>query len=367
MDILQIHERLIKLLEASATPKTHHIVEFIRLQALPIVDEYRKLLKTPKRISFFACGDNGDEACDNSIDAGHELLRLRFLQMLNRNQPVLLQHGNGEMLELLGWSAAQLASIAQATGKMSILSPDDGAVTTLGMRSRVESPTAMQCMRCGASQFAVDGNIYTCSSCGLFVDLICTRSTLKDADRVNMGPKYVYDRRANFRECLAQVQAKNHTVPQAVLNAVEALVAAHGLVDKGNSPFARHQRVTKDHISMFLRDLGYTKHYDDLAYIHYAITRQQPLDLSSLEAKLLEDFDAVLRVHERLQRAQPAPTRRKASLNVQAILHQLLVRHGFVVPSSDLILFERRGAIVQDDTMAAIFAELGWTWNAWKK
>ena len=44
---------------------------------------------------------------------------------------------------------------------------------------------------------------------------------------------------------------------------------------------------------MFIKLLGYTKHYENVNLIHYNITGVKPDDISYLQDKLLIDFDKI--------------------------------------------------------------------------
>ena len=69
----------------------------------------------------------------------------------------------------------------------------------------------------------------------------------------------------------------------------------HGLIKyKVIDKNIRFKKITRKHIFIFLKELGYSKHYEDIILIHYNITGKKPDNISYLEPKLLEDFDLLV-------------------------------------------------------------------------
>ena len=82
----------------------------------------------------------------------------------------------------------------------------------------------------------------------------------------------------------------------------------------GNSKTPKKQRfnnITKDHIHLFLKELEYTKHYENVNLIHYNITDKKPDDISHLEDKLLHDFDLLTDLYDKKFKNKPGFERKK--------------------------------------------------------
>ncbi len=50
----------------------------------------------------------------------------------------------------------------------------------------------------------------------------------------------------------------------------------------------------------FLKELGYTKHYEDTILIHYTLTGKRPDNIEHLEEKLMADFDKLTEQYDLL-------------------------------------------------------------------
>ncbi len=51
---------------------------------------------------------------------------------------------------------------------------------------------------------------------------------------------------------------------------------------------------------VFLKELGYTKHYEDTILIHYTLTGKRPDNIEHLEEKLMADFDKLTEQYDLL-------------------------------------------------------------------
>ena len=52
----------------------------------------------------------------------------------------------------------------------------------------------------------IDNSIYICILCGSQQEILLHTSSYKDIDRINIFSKYVYDRKVHFRDCINQYQ-----------------------------------------------------------------------------------------------------------------------------------------------------------------
>ena len=89
----------------------------------------------------------------------------------------------------------------------------------------------------------------------------------------------MYDRKIHFRDCINQYQGKqNSTVLQIVYDGLEEQFDKHHLLvgDKNSPKEIRFSNITKEHVSIFLKELDHTKHYENTNLIHY--TKMIPIN-----------------------------------------------------------------------------------------
>ena len=211
----------------------------------------------------------------------------------------------------------------------------------------------------------LDNDIYVCLEC--FAQQIVSRhrsSSYNDIDRVNISSKYMYDRKVHFRDCINQYQGKqNSTVPQEVYDNLEKEFIRHHLMPENHEILPREEmfkNIKKEHILMFLRELEYTKHYENLHLIHYNFTGIKPDDISHLEDALLDDFDALTELYDKHFRHNS----RKNFINTQYVLYQLLTRHKHPCKMRDFTILKTidRKAF-HDDVARVLFNKLGWNFQ----
>jgi hypothetical protein len=211
----------------------------------------------------------------------------------------------------------------------------------------------------------VDTNLYICNKC--FAQQVINKDVLTsfgDVERVNISTKYVYDRRIHFRDCINQYQGKqNCTIPQKVYDDLEEQFTLHHLLvgDKNTPKEVRFSNITKTHIMMFLNDLGYSKHYENIHLIHYVFTGTKPDDISHLEDRLMNDFDLLTQTYDRMFKH----LKRKNFINTQFILYQLLhkYKHPCKIEKS-MILTTNDRRVFHEELCSSLFHELGFEYNS---
>ena len=209
----------------------------------------------------------------------------------------------------------------------------------------------------------LDGNIYVCNNCSAQQVIMKNVSSYRDIDRVNISSKYLYDRKIHFRDCINQYQGKqNSTIPQKVYDDLEKQFELHHLLngDKDTSKNVRFKNITKEHISLFLKELDYTKHYENINLIHYNLTGIKPDDIGYLEDKLLEDFDILTDLYDKNFKHID----RKNFINTQYVLYQLLLRHKHPCTKEDFSILKTvdRKAF-HDEVMKNLFEICGWNFS----
>jgi hypothetical protein len=224
----------------------------------------------------------------------------------------------------------------ELTGDDTILSTTD---LELGMPSGKASRERNICANCKSTEFAflAECNLFICENCGKQDDRVFKTVSFKDISRVNMTNKYTYERRIHFKDCINQYQGKqNATVDPKVYRDLEEQFERHELLngDASSPKKQRFERITKDHIMMFLKETGHTKHYEDIVLIYRTMTGKKVDDISHLEGQLMEDFDKISELYDKKYKME-RKIDRKSFINTQYILFQLLRRHKYPCKRED--------------------------------
>jgi hypothetical protein len=221
----------------------------------------------------------------------------------------------------------------------------------------------IKCEICDTDIFEVDGNIYTCVNCGVQIDMVSTISCFKDIDRINISNKYTYDRKTHFKECLNQYQSKpNQVVPPELFEDLYEQIRAHDLVSVNEKN--KYSKVSKEHVKMFMKELGYTKYYEEIKYIHHKITGKKNENISHLEDKLLEDFNIITEMYDKIYK-NDSGTKRKNFINIHCVLYQLLKRYKYPCKKEDFnVLKTLDRKAIHEDIISNIFYELGWNYSS---
>jgi hypothetical protein len=210
-----------------------------------------------------------------------------------------------------------------------------------------------------------EDDVWTCCHCSSVQIILKNLSSYRDTDRINITSKYLYDRRIHFRECLAQYQAKqNSTIPSVVYESLEKEFELHHLLvgTKETSKEKRFKAITKEHVLLFLKELGYSEHYENVHLIHYHLTGKKPNDISHLENKLLQDFDMLIDLYDRTVKHT---IDRKSFINSQNVLYQLLLKHKYTkLKKEDFNLLRTNDRQnVHDSICKYLFENLGWNFE----
>ena len=199
------------------------------------------------------------------------------------------------------------------------------------------------------------------TECGGETELVASSSSYKDVERVNVGSKYTYDKRTHFRDCMNQFQGKqNSTIPQKVYDALETQFDLHGLLIKSDKKQMKFSRIKKEHVLLFLKETGFSKHYEDAVLIHFNLTGTKPPDIGDLETLILNDFDKLVDTYEKIFKGDKK-IQRKNFINNQYVLYQLLRRHKYACDVSEFNILktvERKS--YHDDICRQLFQVLGW-------
>lgn len=225
-----------------------------------------------------------------------------------------------------------------------------------------------KCTNCkSCDQFIItDQNFEICEECGKQDEQAFNSTSFKDISRVNLSNKYTYERRVHFKDCINQYQGKqNATIDDRVYSDLEEQFHLHGLLkgDKNTSKKMRFENITKEHIALFLKETGHTKHYEDIVLIYHKMTGKKVDDISHIENQLMEDFDKISNLYDKTFKFT-GKIERKSFINTQYVLFQLLRHHRYPCKKEDfnmLKTLDRKS--FHDDIIREIFQQLNFNFT----
>jgi hypothetical protein len=220
-----------------------------------------------------------------------------------------------------------------------------------------------KCDNCNSVNFYNSDNTYfVCNTCYKQIEYTTDMLSYTDYGRINITSKYMYDRRIHFKECINQYQGiENCMIPQKLYTELEREFEKHGLLyGVSTTPKeTRFSKITKEHIHIFLKELGYSKYYENITLIHYTLTGKKPDNISHIVDKLFADFDMFIEAYDNVVKDV---IDRKSFINIQYVLLQLLHRHHHPCKLEDfnmLKTIERQ--TFHDQVTSDVFNHLGWT------
>jgi hypothetical protein len=283
---------------------------FYVANTLPLLEKYRKKLNEPVKVSFVGKIENNNSEKESIIN---EYLEISDKYMNIKNKRNVNDKNNDNKIE---------------------------------------------CNNCSnKNNFDIyDGTIYICKECFSQQNILSHNSSYNDIDRVNISTKYMYDRRIHFRDCIKQYQGKqNSTIPQKIYDDLKQEFISHHLLDN-DAPNIYH-KITKNQILLFLKELGYANHYENVHLIHYNFTKIKPDDISHLEDQLMDDFDALTALYD----VKYKGINRKNFINTQYVLYQLLQRHRHKCDKAEFVILKTVDRkFFHDEVCKTLFEILGW-------
>lgn len=338
VDILSIHNNLMHIVKEqkyqNQRSEDDTNLHYYLIHAIPILDRYRESLQKQVKVHFM-----GASMPSLSLEELNSIIR-EYLKLVRRYFPKEFYDQNLEEMEkYMVNSSTNNSNILKLTGKK------------------------QKCTSCHMENMTVANldNYFICESCGYTYDSISNDISFKDIDRINISNKYQYDRRIHFKDCINQYQGKqNATIDSQVYKDLTEQFRLHHLIPENYKELPKleaFKNVTKEHILMFLKETGYTKHYEDVVLIHYQLTDQPTPDISHLENDLLQDFDQLTDLYDKRYRNNE----RKNFINTQYVLFQLLKRHKYPCKKEDFnILKTIDRKYFHDSVMQDLFEIMGW-------
>lgn len=222
------------------------------------------------------------------------------------------------------------------------------------------------CIKCKSTELVMnqEQNLEICEQCGFQEEKSYKSMSFKDISRVNLSNKYTYERRVHFKDCMNQYQGKqNATIDDKVIHDLEEQLTRHGLLLDSPHRRTRFQNVTKEHILLFLKETGHTKHYEDIVLIYHKMTGKPVDNISHLESVLMEDFDKISSLYDTKYKFT-GKIERKSFINTQYVLFQLLRRHKYPCRKEDfnmLKTLDRKS--FHDEIVRDLFETLGFNFT----
>jgi hypothetical protein len=212
----------------------------------------------------------------------------------------------------------------------------------------------------------VDEEKCLCMHCGYQIDILGNSTSYKDINRVNITYKFSYERIVHFRDCINQYQGKqNSLIDEKVYSDLEKQFELHNLLvgSKSDPRDIRFKNISKDHITMFLKETNNSKYYEHLFLIYNHITGKKNDDISHLEKVLLSDFETLSNLYDK-KFIKERKIERKSFINAQYVLYQLLRKYKYPCKQEDFNIIktlDRKS--FHDDILSELFQDLSWNYT----
>ena len=215
-------------------------LQMYTIETVEIIEKFKKILARPVQMSFMGPIKVDTTEKDNLVKRYMSIYN-RYMKKINCNPPEQV-------------SEAQEDNTSK----------------------RPKQPVVCSVNGCTSTKFSVVDQLRVCERCSTVQsDLTNPTSSYADIDRINISSKYLYDRKIHFRDCILQFQGRqNVTIDKSVYDALENEFEKHHLlIGDSNTPIhIRFSKITKEHISIFLKELRLSKHYENVQLIHYNLT-----------------------------------------------------------------------------------------------
>lgn len=283
-----------------------------------ILSEYEKLIKNPKKVSFFSTEKDETQ----------------------------------EALEKLRTDLINIASN---------FFPD--------MAEKKDQKYFVGCDYCGEDDVIEQDTNMICNNCGGITNTIKVSCNYTDLDRVNFSKKYTYKKFIHFRDTIKNFQGtQNKTIDEKLLNQLECEFSKDGLINHScQTKEEKYKKITKQHIKTYLDQIGQNKYYEDINLIHAYFTGKQNNVISKeLEEELMKDFDIFTNTFLSISSENNEyDINRTNILSSSYILFQLLKRRNYKCKEEDFSLPSSQKCRYEQEYIYSICCEkLGWNYES---
>lgn len=303
----------------------NELYNYYLIESLPIINEYHKDISKKRVIDFM---DNNDEPSTVSTE------------LIQKYKKILKKY------------------------KFNI-----EPTTNESIKNDVQNNQYMICNNCQQDSFIQNvDHEYICSNCGNTYEMLNnTTTSYKDLARINISTKYSYDRKNHFQICLNQFQGKQTSlIPEELINDLMTYLDIHYNTIDSPIKSIKYKNITKHDIYTYLKEHKHSRYYDDVNLIYYKLTDSKPIDISHLESKLINDFEDLINLYDKMVRQNKIELHsRKNFINTQYVLYQLLKKYKYPCDITDFnILKTSDRKSFHDEICKQLFDELGWNFTA---
>jgi hypothetical protein len=303
---------------------------FYVLETSLILEEYKKLLKIPVKVSFFTKIKKSLERNQADLDIGMKKKNL-----------------TKKYIDIASKHLTNLEEILKFKSELNI-----------------ENNICLNCGNSKSFETIDGGKTKVCIICGNQIDTVEFASSYKDINRINITAKYSYEKRVHFRECIYRYQGKqSNAIKDKVYKDLIKLLIKNDLLlgDENTQKEVRFSKVNKQHIYLFLKESNNSKHYEDVNLIYTNLTGKPNDDISHLEDKLMEDFDILCNTYMNLFKNNKKIDR-KSFIHSQFVLYQLLKKNKHPCKKEDFSMLTSQDRIdFHNEIGRDLFSHLGWT------
>lgn len=295
------------------------LFEDYKFKIKPLIEKYQEILNKPVKINFFS-----KVSCEKNTELTE--VKEKIIQLINHSYPDIIQPN----------SSKKQSSFYQ-----------------------------QQCINCESTDFIQEFNKQICTNCGMEVDSVATDSEFVDVERVNFSKKYTYKKYIHFRDTLKNFQGKqNRIIDKNLINRLEHEMIKDGIIDPTEQDEKqKYERVKKEHIRLYLDQIGENKHYENINLIFAQMTNLKNHTISSdLEDELLKDFEIFTKTFLEISR-EKTDIQRTNILSSSYILFQLLKRKGYKCREEDFTLPTSQKCRYEAEYIYSLCCEkLGWNY-----
>ena len=347
-----INEEKIQLLDTLLLDTSHHLVQSVyeELQAMKKVVLHEK--KTSRAL-FFARTHALINEYTNILKKPISHVKEDNLPILRRKNELIVGFLDivRQMAKTKEWADLDIPPNPEKVDNIDLGSYCPSCENTDEDRFEIDDFNRKTCLNCSTQQYAIETGI-----------------THTDYTRVNIVGKFIYNRVLHFQDCIKQYQGKqNCKIPDNLYQDLDDKFRSYRLLitDTTDTPLPKHikySKITRNHIMMFLKELRYTKHYENVNLIYFTLTSKRVDDISHFEDRLVDDFKELVSLYDDIHgKDKPEELDRKNFMNVQYLLFQLLRRHGHPCKIENFTILKTIDRKLFHDTICKnLFDKLGW-------